>query len=574
MELTMENIGNLHAVSHSHQAGDLMNSSHARQSASHRNLVHGRSTMVSSMASILDGAGEYRTDHSLSGPLHTAMTMSCDSNMSLSSTYTTLTPLQHLPPISTVSEKFHHHPHPHAHHHPAHQRLAAGNVSGSFTLMRDDRGLASMSNLYGHYPKDISGMGQPLSPLSNGLGPLHNSQQPLSAYGPGAHLSGDKMITPGGFETHAAMLSRGDEHIARGLGGHGAGIMSTLNGIHHHGHSHSQANGSMLSERDRHTAGGVQGGASGQVEEINTKEVAQRITAELKRYSIPQAIFAQRILSRSQGTLSDLLRNPKPWSKLKSGRETFRRMWKWLQEPEFQRMSALRLADQIGPRSLIGPKDLGGLREQLRHATSLLPLTPQSTLKRACTEHTDFCSSIYLFGRVVFGIFLVHPTSQVVAPESISVWSANKGADEFSAVSFVYRLLPPPTHPYTTLTSLSIPPTLYHLPSPPLSSSLACKRKEQEQLKERSVAPKKQRLVFTDLQRRTLVAIFKENRRPSKEMQVTIAQQLGLELSTVSNFFMNARRRCVDRWHDEHQHSHVGGPAQPAAGPSAAFSKA
>ena len=84
--------------------------------------------------------------------------------------------------------------------------------------------------------------------------------------------------------------------------------------------------------------------SNGEIEEINTKELAQRISAELKRYSIPQAIFAQRVLCRSQGTLSDLLRNPKPWSKLKSGRETFRRMWKWLQEPEFQRMSALRLA--------------------------------------------------------------------------------------------------------------------------------------------------------------------------------------------------------------------------------------
>jgi hypothetical protein len=85
----------------------------------------------------------------------------------------------------------------------------------------------------------------------------------------------------------------------------------------------------------------------GELEEINTKELAQRISAELKRYSIPQAIFAQRVLCRSQGTLSDLLRNPKPWSKLKSGRETFRRMWKWLQEPEYQRMSALRLAGQL-----------------------------------------------------------------------------------------------------------------------------------------------------------------------------------------------------------------------------------
>ncbi|KAG1939760.1 hepatocyte nuclear factor 6 [Pimephales promelas] len=453
MELTMENIGNLHGVSHSHQTGDLMNSPHARQSTTHRNLVssHGRSAMVSSMASILDGAGEYRTDHSLSGPLHPAMTMSCDSSMSLSSTYTTLTPLQHhLPPISNVSEKFHHHPHPHAHHHPAHQRLTAGNVSGSFTLMRDDRGLASMSNLYGHYSKDLSGMGQPLSPLSNGLGSLHNSQQTLSAYGPSAHLGNDKMISTGGFESHPAMLGRGEEHLARGLNGHGASIMSSLNGInhhhhHHHSHTHSQANGSVLSERDRQAAGAGGQGGSGQVEEINTKEVAQRITAELKRYSIPQAIFAQRILCRSQGTLSDLLRNPKPWSKLKSGRETFRRMWKWLQEPEFQRMSALRLA--------------------------------------------------------------------------------------------------------------------------------ACKRKEQEQHKERNMTPKKQRLVFTDLQRRTLIAIFKENKRPSKEMQVTISQQLGLELSTVSNFFMNARRRCVDRWHEEHHHGHVASPGQPGTS-ATTFSKA
>ncbi|XP_028857053.1 hepatocyte nuclear factor 6 [Denticeps clupeoides] len=445
MELTMENLGNLHGVSHPHQPEELMGSPHARPSASHRNLAsHGRPAVASGMASILEGgAGDYRAEHALSGPLHPAMSMSCDSGMSLSGTYTTLTPLQHLPPISTVSEKFHHHhhhhhphahPHAHHHHHPGHQRLSAGNVSGSFTLMRDDRSLASMSHLYSHYPKDMSAMGQPLSPLSNGLGSLHNSQQSLAAYGPGAHLPNDKMLSPGGgYDGH--MLSRSE-----GLGAHGAGLVSGLNGVHHHGHPHSQTNGSILAERERDRE--RQGGGSGQAEEINTREVAQRITAELKRYSIPQAIFAQRILCRSQGTLSDLLRNPKPWSKLKSGRETFRRMWKWLQEPEFQRMSALRLA--------------------------------------------------------------------------------------------------------------------------------ACKRKEQEQHKDRNLVPKKQRLVFTDLQRRTLIAIFKENKRPSKEMQITISQQLGLELSTVSNFFMNARRRCVDRWHDEH---HSASPSQPGTS-ATTFSKA
>ncbi|XP_010842854.1 PREDICTED: one cut domain family member 2-like [Bison bison bison] len=81
--------------------------------------------------------------------------------------------------------------------------------------------------------------------------------------------------------------------------------------------------------------------------------------------------------------------------------------------------------------------------------------------------------------------------------------------------------------------------------------SRACKRKEQEQQKERALQPKKQRLVFTDLQRRTLIAIFKENKRPSKEMQITISQQLGLELTTVSNFFMNARRRSLEKWQDD-----------------------
>ncbi|NWJ11595.1 ONEC2 protein, partial [Crypturellus undulatus] len=337
-----------------------------------------RAPLVPSMASLLDGAAEYRPE--LPAPLQHAVAMPCEPSppgMAMSGTYTTLTPLQPLPPISTVSDKFHHphhhHHHPH-HHHPHHhphqqqQRLGGGGgVSGSFALLRDERGLPAVNNLYGPY-KELPPMGQSLSPLP----PLHGAQQSLHGYGPPAH---DKLLSAN-FEVAPGAL----QHLPRAL-------------------------------------------PAPPPAEINTKEVAQRITAELKRYSIPQAIFAQRVLCRSQGTLSDLLRNPKPWSKLKSGRETFRRMWKWLQEPEFQRMSALRLA--------------------------------------------------------------------------------------------------------------------------------ACKRKEQEPSKERSGSQKKSRLVFTDLQRRTLFAIFKENKRPSKEMQVTISQQLGLELTTVSNFFMNARRRSLEKWQDD-----------------------
>ncbi|KAL0171865.1 hypothetical protein M9458_032176, partial [Cirrhinus mrigala] len=86
-----------------------------------------------------------------------------------------------------------------------------------------------------------------------------------------------------------------------------------------------------------------------------------------------------------------------------------------------------------------------------------------------------------------------------------------------------------------------------------------CKRKEQEQSKlERNQGPKRTRLVFTDLQRRTLMAIFRENHRPTKDLQITISQQLGLELSTVSNFFMNARRRNINRWTEEGRPSSTG----------------
>ncbi|MGH0174996.1 UNVERIFIED_CONTAM: hypothetical protein FKN15_000401 [Acipenser sinensis] len=358
-QLTMENIGDLHGVSHEQvpTTADLMSSSspHHRSSVAHRSnhlSVHARSM---GLASILDG-GDYHhhrpPEHALTGHLHPTMTMACEAppGMSMSSTYTTLTPLQSLPPISTVSDKFPHHHHHHHHHHHPHQRIP-GNVSGSFTLMRDDRALASMNNLYTPYHKDVTGMGQSLSPLSgSGLGGIHNSQQGLPPYAhPGATMPTEKMLTPNGFEAHhPAMIARhGDQHMTASSAG-----MVQINGIHHHHHLNAQSHGQVLGSTREHNASslsgsqGNNGGNSGQMEEVNTKEVAQRITTELKRYSIPQAIFAQRVLCRSQGTLSDLLRNPKPWSKLKSGRETFRRMWKWLQEPEFQRMSALRLAGE------------------------------------------------------------------------------------------------------------------------------------------------------------------------------------------------------------------------------------
>ena len=170
----------------------------------------------------------------------------------------------------------------------------------------------------------------------------------MGAMGLAGHSQSHHLVSHPLANPHGHLHGHG-HHGGAGGGGGGGGASSSLNVGKNSPPSSVSTSSPSGNNSGGGSASGGPGGASsngGEVEEINTKELAARISAELKRYSIPQAIFAQRVLCRSQGTLSDLLRNPKPWSKLKSGRETFRRMWKWLQEPEFQRMSALRLAGE------------------------------------------------------------------------------------------------------------------------------------------------------------------------------------------------------------------------------------
>lgn len=290
-------------------------------------------------------------DHSMS-----ALGYSGDSPSSSGSTYTTLTPLQ------PFDDKFHHH----HHHHPC---LPVSNVIGSFTLMREDRGLGG--NFYNPYGKDLA-MSQTLSPPS--------ASTSMHGYGSLGNSSNANQMIHGGYDVHGGNIFCRTSDFAREMSPPGLGDTShQLNKMdahqhppshHHHPHLYSQHYqphhhpSSQQTTKMEHPSSspgegvlsgsqGSAGASGGGGEEINTRDVAQRIITELKRYSIPQAIFAERVLCRSQGTLSDLLRNPKPWGKLKSGRETFKRMSRWLQEPEFQRMASLRLEGKICLCSLV-----------------------------------------------------------------------------------------------------------------------------------------------------------------------------------------------------------------------------
>uniref|UniRef100_A0A2C9K7Y3 One cut domain family member n=1 Tax=Biomphalaria glabrata TaxID=6526 RepID=A0A2C9K7Y3_BIOGL len=447
--MTMENMGELPAdqqINGDSSNGTTTQSQPSPQEPDYVNTQDELETSITrseaipvSVSSMIDSS-EFRsqmgevTYHTLNGRM--------SPSYSPTNNYATLTPLQPLPPISTVSDKFNH--------------VTSANVSGSFALMSQNNGIGNIMDMsaYGHRYHDKLGMG-----VSMNMGPTLGAtamtmmssnnlsyQQSLGSYGYAQNglaspKSEPKMASPNSYvDSYAASPMRVDLNTGRLHSPNS--MMVSMNGIHS---APTPSPHSESPQRDRPgTSLDLQKPQQQEIEEINTKELAQRISSELKRYSIPQAVFAQRVLCRSQGTLSDLLRNPKPWSKLKSGRETFRRMWKWLQEPEFQRMSALRLAGAI------------------------------TGVTRA--------NNVY--------------TSSPIA---------------------------------------------------------ACKRKELDVDKspEENRPPKKPRLVFTDIQRRTLHAIFKETKRPSKEMQQTIAQQLGLEVTTVANFFMNARRRSLDKWQDD-----------------------
>ena len=64
---------------------------------------------------------------------------------------------------------------------------------------------------------------------------------------------------------------------------------------------------------------------------------------------------------------------------------------------------------------------------------------------------------------------------------------------------------------------------------------------------------------------------LQETKRPSKEMQVSIARQLGLQPTTVGNFFMNARRRLA---HERYEQEALAAAAAATAAAAAAAAAA
>ncbi|KAM3611361.1 uncharacterized protein V6R79_017154 [Siganus canaliculatus] len=93
--------------------------------------------------------------------------------------------------------------------------------------------------------------------------------------------------------------------------------------------------------------------------EVDTIELTRQVKEKLAKNGICQRIFGEKVLGLSQGSVSDMLSRPKPWSKLtQKGREPFIRMQLWL-------------LDQLGQSLSQPPNQV--------HAQEKSPVTAQSS---------------------------------------------------------------------------------------------------------------------------------------------------------------------------------------------------
>ena len=69
-------------------------------------------------------------------------------------------------------------------------------------------------------------------------------------------------------------------------------------------------------------------------DDVDTQELTTRVRDLLQSHGLGQKLFGEAVLELSQGSVSELLAKPKPWSLLSAkGREPFLRMRAWLTDP-------------------------------------------------------------------------------------------------------------------------------------------------------------------------------------------------------------------------------------------------
>uniref|UniRef100_A0A8C5RC03 Homeobox protein cut-like n=1 Tax=Laticauda laticaudata TaxID=8630 RepID=A0A8C5RC03_LATLA len=115
--------------------------------------------------------------------------------------------------------------------------------------------------------------------------------------------------------------------------------------------------------------------------EVDTLELTRQVKEKLAKNGICQRIFGEKVLGLSQGSVSDMLSRPKPWSKLtQKGREPFIRMQLWLSDQLGQNISQQASLPQASPReSQSSPSPPASPSEQEKSPLEPLSLALESS---------------------------------------------------------------------------------------------------------------------------------------------------------------------------------------------------
>ncbi|XP_061230738.1 homeobox protein cut-like 2 isoform X6 [Neopsephotus bourkii] len=124
--------------------------------------------------------------------------------------------------------------------------------------------------------------------------------------------------------------------------------------------------------------------------EVDTLELTRQVKEKLAKNGICQRIFGEKVLGLSQGSVSDMLSRPKPWSKLtQKGREPFIRMQLWLTDQLGQGISQQPTPSQGSLPSPIPPSPLTPLPRC--HTASPVEPQPSPSPPPSPAEHEKGC---------------------------------------------------------------------------------------------------------------------------------------------------------------------------------------
>uniref|UniRef100_A0A667H9Q7 Homeobox protein cut-like n=1 Tax=Lynx canadensis TaxID=61383 RepID=A0A667H9Q7_LYNCA len=260
--------------------------------------------------------------------------------------------------------------------------------------------------------------------------------------------------------------------------------------------------------------------------EVDTLELTRQVKEKLAKNGICQRIFGEKVLGLSQGSVSDMLSRPKPWSKLtQKGREPFIRMQLWL-------------SDQLGQAISQQPSASQGQR---LFGESILGLTQGSVsdlLSRPKPWH-----KLSLKGREPF----VRMQLWLNDPHNVEKLRDMKKLEKKAYLKRRYGLI-------STGSDSESPATRSECPSP-------CLQPQDLSL----LQIKKPRVVLAPEEKEALKKAYQLEPYPSQQTIELLSFQLNLKTNTVINWFHNYRSRMrremlVEGTQDEPDLDPSGGP--------------